>query len=322
MNHSLAHATRMVSAIVIASVAGVGLVGCAVGGTSADKSDSIALSLPNYSRITSLQLMVDAAVAEAESRGYTVDLDDPGDDIDAQISTIRSWIPQNYSAIINGATDPTVFEGISQEAQAAGTKWVAYGGGIDSADGAVDLDQLAGGIALGTMAGEWFTENTDGVGKIALLTYEEGTWAQTRRQGIEQGLADTAPGVEVVASADALSETEGLDATLTILQAHPDLSGVLAIIDSAALGAYGALPDKNATMFIGGIDGSPESFAAIEEGGAYRASAALDLVALGKAVADTAIKVAEGDDKVRYSVEYLPALYGSEALQTAKRQYE
>ena len=65
-------------------------------------------------------------------------------------------------------------------------------------------------------------------------------WARDRRKGIERGLADHAPGAEIVAQQDALQPSVGASVTGSILQAHPDLHMVLAIVPGGGEGAYQA----------------------------------------------------------------------------------
>lgn len=282
-------------------------------------SKTIAISFPNYSRTPALQVEMEAAKTEAARQGYELVLDDPGSDLDRQVSTIRTWIPQKYAAIIAVALDATVLEGVAKSATDAGTKWINYGSTLKNQTGEIDMQQQSGGMVLGTMAADWFNKNLGGKGKVAILGYEEGEWARGRVAGIEAALKQKAPGVQVVAKQDALSETEGVEAASSLLQAHPDLNGFLAVEDSATVGALSALPDKNSsTMFLGGMDGTKESLEAIESGETcYRGSAALDLKAIGTGMVATAINAATGEGESTFKVTYLPATKGSEELAQA-----
>jgi ribose transport system substrate-binding protein len=312
---------RAIGVVAVALTAVLATTACAGGSpegtTVADEaSTTIAVSFPNYSRTPSLQVVADAAQAEADRLGVKLILDDPGSDLDKQVSTIETWIPQGYGTIIAVALDSAVLDGVAKRATEAGVKWVTYGSSLKAETGQIDLDQTAGGKALGEMAADWFNANLGGVGKIALLTYEEGQWAQDRRAAIEKALKENAPGVEIVARQDALSETEGLEATTTLLQAHPDLNGVLGIVDSAAYGAYGALKDKkDPNFFIGGIDGTVESLKLIQQGdNVYRASSALDLKALGEGLVQAGLNAATGKGSPTYTVTYVPLTSDSPEL--------
>ncbi|WP_040796913.1 sugar ABC transporter substrate-binding protein [Nocardia higoensis] len=292
----------------------------ACGSVDGDAGDAdaptIAVSFPNYSRTPALQVEMRAAERRAAERGYRIVLDDPGQDIDKQVSTIRTWIPQQYDAIVAVALDATALEGIAAKVVESGTKWITYGSSLQNQSGEIDMQQEAAGATLGRLAADWFNEKHGGTGEVAILTYEEAEWARKRRESLEATLAAAAPGVRVVARQDALSETEGLDATKNILQAHPGLNGVLAISESASVGAYSALPDKySADMYVGGMDGDREAIEAIAAGGAYRGSAALDLPALGEGLVTTAIDAAEGAESAVYRVTYVPVTAGSPELE-------
>lgn len=305
-----------------AATAGGGASGAA-SGSAADPASpaakTIAISFPNYSRTPAVQVEMKAAQAEAAKRGYTLVLDDPGADLDKQVSTIQTWIPQKYGAIIAVALDATAMEGVAKQATDAGIKWITYGSSLASQTGEVDMQQEAGGQVLGTLAANWFNEKLGGTGKVAILGYDEGEWARKRVDGIKAALAEKAPGVQIVAEQNALSETEGVEAASTLLQAHPDLNGFLAVEDSATYGALKALPDPaSPTMFLGGMDGTKEALDAIAaQDSAYRASAALDLAAIGAGMVDAAANAIEGTGSSTYKVEYLPVTAGSPELQTA-----
>lgn len=306
------------SALCALLLAGIlALTGCSSSESSSPADKTIAISFPNYSRTPALQVEMEAAKLEAERLGYTLVLDDPGADLDRQVSTIKTWIPQGYAAILAVALDATALNGVAKQATDAGIAWVTYGSSLDNQTGEIDMQQTAGGNVIAGLAADWFNAELGGQGKVALLSYEEAEWARERREAIEATLREKAPGVEIVARQDALSQTEGLDATATILQAHPDLNAVLAVSEAASVGAYGALPDKNSpTMFIGGIDGDKEALEAIAiDGSAYRGSAALDLEALGTNMVTTAVNAATGEGDPIYRVTYLPVTQGSPELE-------
>lgn len=310
-------ATRLMILIAMVLAAALALAACSTEDAGSDADKTIAISFPNYSRTPALQVEMKAAEAEAERLGYTLVLDDPGEDLDRQVSTINTWIPQGYAAILAVALDSTALSGVAKQATDAGIAWITYGSTLEHQTGEIDMQQTAGGTTIAQMAANWFNSERGGSGKVAILTYEEAEWARERRAAIEDTLRQLAPGVEIVARQDALSQTEGLDATSTILQAHPDLNAVLAISEAASVGAYGALPDKTSpTMFIGGIDGDKEALDAIAiPGSAYRGSAALDLQKLGEGMVFTAVNAATGDGDSTYRVSYLPVTAGSPELE-------
>ena len=106
--------------------------------------------------------------------------------------------------------------------------------------------------------------------------------------------------------AESVDETTGLNAAETFLQQEPDLAMLIGINDAGALGAYQAFQEAIAngrdpeSIFVGGMDGQTEALELIAdgggEGGIYRASGALILDDLGRAVADLPADLIEGKD--------------------------
>ena len=62
--------------------------------------------------------------------------------------------------------------------------------------------------------------------------------------------------------------TQGHDKMQNLLQAHPDIIGVISGNDEMALGAIAALKEagKLASIKVGGFDGSPDAVAAVKAG--------------------------------------------------------
>ena len=62
--------------------------------------------------------------------------------------------------------------------------------------------------------------------------------------------------------------TQGHDKMQSLLQAHPDIIGVISGNDEMALGAIAALKEagKLSAIKVGGFDGSPDAVAAIKAG--------------------------------------------------------
>ena len=69
--------------------------------------------------------------------------------------------------------------------------------------------------------------------------------------------------------------TQGHDKMQSLLQAHPDVIGVISGNDEMALGAIAALKEagKLSSIKVGGFDGSPDAVAAIKAGATFSAKA-------------------------------------------------
>jgi erythritol transport system substrate-binding protein len=107
-----------------------------------------------------------------------------------------------------------------------------------------------------------------GEGKyVELLGRETDTNAAIRSQGYNDVIADY-PDLELVAQQTAnWSQPEAFDVMETIIQANPDIKGVISGNDTMALGAAAALQAAGMTdVIVVGFDGSPDVMDAIRQG--------------------------------------------------------
>jgi ribose transport system substrate-binding protein len=264
---------------------------------SAEVNKTIAVVFPNASNPI-VQTVLDAAKDRASERGYELLINDPGNDLNKQVAAVQSYIQQEVGAIVAVVPEPDVFKPLVQRAKDAGVAWVTYAGSLEGEDAFVSWPHREGGELLGKEAAEWINER--GIdAKVGILGFEQGAWARERREGIEAAIKENAPDAEIVFRQDALLAPEGVEVVSTALQANPDLNVVLAISDTATEGAYQALRNagKDAddpNLFVGGLDGSQRAEELMLDETFYRASAALDLTAIGKAVVDTPAEIIEG----------------------------
>lgn len=266
-----------------------------------DASKIIAISFPNASVIGAVITSLEAAKAKGAEMGYNVVVDDPGTDLNKQINTIKTWIEQGVGTICVNALQPDAFEAVAKQAMEAGIIWITYGQKIENQHATVGYAQYDDGFKLGEYAGQWITDTQGGNAKVIVLGYEKGAWGQQRGGGIKDGLKSTAPNAEIVAEQDAISPTEGLNITRSLLEAHPDANVILGVEDPATEGAYKAWiaagkdpADPNA--FIGGMDGTVPALQYLKAGGnVYRASMAIPLVEVGYAIVTTADAYMNGE---------------------------
>ncbi|QPM90561.1 sugar ABC transporter substrate-binding protein [Pseudooceanicola algae] len=268
----------------------------------ADEARKIAVSFPNASVIGAVITSLDAAKEKGAEMGYSVFVDDPGTDLNKQINTIKTWIQQKVDVIVVNALQPDAFESVAKQAREAGIVWITYGQKIENQDATVGYAQYPDGRQLGEYAGQWVTDTLDGKAKVIILGYEKGVWGQQRGAGIKDGLLDKAPNVEIVAEQDAISPTDGLNVTRSLLQAHPDANVILGVEDPATEGAYKAWiaagkDPADPTGFIGGMDGTVPALKLLKKGGnVYRASMAIPLVEVGYAIVTTADSILNGEE--------------------------
>jgi ribose transport system substrate-binding protein len=107
----------------------------------------------------------------------------------------------------------------------------------------------------------------DGKGEVIILEGVRGTaTAQDRLRGFKEAIA-AFPGVKLVASQPAnYQRLQAMQVMENLLQANPNVAGVLAANDAMAIGAMDALSEANSKALITGINGTKEAIDAIKAG--------------------------------------------------------
>ncbi len=280
---------------VAAVVAAATLAACSSGSTTSAPSGAaggstaktIAISFPNASSAPVVQNLLRMAKIEAKAKGYTLIIDDPGNDESKQVNTIQTWIQEKVGSIVSSTLDPKVVDTVAAQAMAAGIKWVTFGNSIPHQDATLGFPHSEAGEELGEAAGSWITAKLGGKTKIGILADSPAEYARERANGILAGLKKTAPDAQIVETQDALASTDGLAKTSTMLQAHADLNMVLAVEDAAGQGAYQAFLNaghsaNDPKVFIGGIDGAQDQLKLVQKGSIYRATSAFNQKLLGE----------------------------------------
>lgn len=219
----------------------------------------------------------DNITSEAAQHGYQTMVVSGDKDVAKQANQIKDFIVKKVSAIVLSPCDSKSIIPVIREANAAGipvftvdipcnepgVKIVTqiatdnYGGGKEAAKAMIE--------ALGEAGG-----------KIAVLHLKQAESCLLRVQGFTEVInAHNAAGIKKV---EIVTELEcggakdlGYKAAEDAVQAHPDLRGIFAINDPAALGARAALEKagKAEQIIIVGFDGQPEGKQAIKDGRIY-----------------------------------------------------
>lgn len=262
-------------------------------------------------------IVAEPARIQAEARGYEFIEGSANGDCAQQVQDVENFVAREVDAIVVlplcGVEPLTP---ILEEASAAGITIVGYSTEVPDGDGAIVYENVAGAEALAAEAMRWYNEDFTGDQEDfawALFTFDQcGTACTDRTDPIREAIVE-ATGVEPL-EAEAVDETAGLEATETFLQQEPELAMVIGINDAGALGAYQAMQTAiasgrdPASIFVAGMDGQIEALELIAEDGGengiYRASAALILDDLGRAVADLPADILEGEDVAVLELPY------------------
>jgi erythritol transport system substrate-binding protein len=197
------------------------------------------------------------AKAKAEELGYTTLVASHDDDANKQDQLISTAIARKAKAIIldNAGSDVTV--GALEKAKQSGVPSFLIDREINKAG--VAVSQIVSNNYQGAQLGaEKFVELMSGKGKyVELLGRESDTNAHVRSQGYHDVIDDN-DNMEMVAQQSAnWSQTEAFTRMESILQANPDIKGVISGNDTMALGAEAALKAAGRNdVFVVGFDGS------------------------------------------------------------------
>lgn len=219
----------------------------------------------------------DSITSEGRKHGYQAIVVSGDKDVAKQSNQIKDFIVKKVSAIVLSPCDSKSIVPVIQEANAAGIP--VFTVDIPCNEPGVKIvtqvatDNFGGGKEAGRAMVEVLGEAG---GKIAVLHFKQAESCQLRVKGFKEIIdAHNAGGksrIEIVTELESGGAKDmGYKAAEDSLQAHPDLRGIFAINDPAALGARAALEKagKAQQVSIVGFDGQPEGKQAIKEGKIY-----------------------------------------------------
>ena len=215
----------------------------------------------------------DHITSEGKKHGYQTLVVSGDKDVAKQGNQIKDFIVKKVSAIVLSPCDSKSILPVIREANAAGIP--VFTVDIPCNEPGVKIvtqiatDNEGGGREAGRAMIEALGEAG---GKVAVLHFKQAESCQLRVKGfLEVIRAHNASGkarIDVVTELESGGAKDlGYKAAEDALQAHPDLRGLFAINDPAALGARAALEKAGKTqILIIGFDGQPEGKQAIKDG--------------------------------------------------------
>ncbi|MFF9022900.1 ABC transporter permease/substrate-binding protein [Streptomyces eurythermus] len=277
----------------VVTVAVVGATSLLHGGSSSSANPRLGLSLSTLNNPFFVQIR-SGAQAEAKKLGVDLTVTDAQNDASQQANQLQNFTSTNLDGIIVNPVDSDAAGNSVKAAGKADIPVVAVDRGVNHASVAtlVASDNVAGG----ELAAKTVAEKLGGHGKIVILQGQAGTSAaRERAAGFAKGLK-AYPGIRVLAQQPAdFDRTKGLDVMSNLLQAHPDVQGVIAANDEMALGAIKALGSKaGRSVQVVGFDGTPDGLTAVK-GGTLYASVAQQPSQLGRIAVDNALKAVRGE---------------------------
>ncbi|WP_343673675.1 D-ribose ABC transporter substrate-binding protein [Paraburkholderia heleia] len=208
------------------------------------------------------------ASAEAKKLGYTANVSASKGDTNAESQQIDTAITNKSVAIILDPANASGSIGAVKKAIAAKIPVFLVNAEINQPGLAKAqlVSNNAQGAALG--AQQWVKDVGSKGNYVELLGAPSDNNAATRSNGYKSVLSQY-PDLKMVGSQVAnWDRTQGFNATQSLLQAHPDVIGVISGNDEMALGAIAALKQagKLKSVKVGGFDGSPAAVEAVKAG--------------------------------------------------------
>ncbi|AYG68778.1 MULTISPECIES: D-ribose ABC transporter substrate-binding protein [unclassified Rhizobium] len=208
------------------------------------------------------------AKATAEKLGYTATVGAHKGDTNTESNLIDTAITNKSVAIILDPANADGSVGAVKKAVAAGIPVFLVNAEINQ-EGLAKA-QLVSNNAQGAAIGaqQWVEAVGDKGNYAELFGAPSDNNAATRSNGYETVLTQYPDLKKVAKEVANWDRTQGHNKMQSMLQAHPDIIGVISGNDEMALGAIAALKEagKLANIKVGGFDGSPDAVAAIKAG--------------------------------------------------------
>jgi len=213
----------------------------------------------------------------ARAAGYELIANDADSDVSKQANHIDEFISKGVSAIVLNPTDKLAIGEAIKKANEAGIPVFTCdlqctAEGVEIA-GHIGTDNYQGG----TLAGEAMLEILgDQGGEVLVLDYKQANSCVLRVDGFMDVINKHNEGeqgkITIVAEVNGGGDEDiGYKATTDILIANPNITGIFAINDPSALGAWKAIDEAGKTeqITIVGFDGAKAGKQAILEGKIY-----------------------------------------------------
>ena len=248
---------RLLTAL-LAGAAVLGLVGTSPGAGRAEAKDLIAIITPSFDN-PFFKSEADGAKAKAEELGYDTIVLSHDDDNNKQNQIIDSVVARGAKAIIldNAGSDASVAP--VQNAKKAGVPAFLIDREINATG--IAVSQIVSNNYQGAqLGGQEFVKQMGEKGNYVELTGRDADVnAHIRSKGYHD-VMDDYPDLKMLETQSAnWSQPEAFTKMEAMLQAHPDLKGVIAGNDTMAMGAQAALKAANRSdVIVVGFDGSDD----------------------------------------------------------------
>lgn len=192
-----------------------------------------------------------------------------------QVSQMETLIEAGVDAIIVGAVDDAALTSVISRARAEDIVVLAWGTEPEGAHAYFSVENYEVGFEAGRQAAIWINEVLGGTADVAVLRFDEMEVLVDRGNGIEDAIAQHAPGATIVAVGHSADPVSGMSVTEALLTEHPTIQVIVCIGDGGAIGANNAVRAAGmADDYFGifSVDGTEQAVRSIVAGDPIRMS--------------------------------------------------
>ncbi|HBU14905.1 MAG: D-ribose ABC transporter substrate-binding protein [Rhodobacteraceae bacterium GWE1_64_9] len=210
----------------------------------------------------------EVAKATAEGLGYSANVAAHKGDTNTESTLIDTAITNKSAAIILDPANADGSVGAVKKAVEAGIPVILVNAEINQ-EGLAKAQLVSNNAQGAALGAETWVSMVGESGKfVELFGNPADNNAATRSNGYETVISQYPDLVKAGQEVANWDRTQGYQKTQSLLQANPDITGLIAGNDEMALGAIAALKEagKLDAVKVGGFDGSPDAVAAIKAG--------------------------------------------------------
>ena len=211
--------------------------------------------------------LAETAAAKAKALGYETKIFDSQNNTAVETDNFENILVADYCAILFNPTDADGSVANVKKAKEAGVPVFCMDREIN-AKGVATSQILSDGYSGSVEIAKYFVEVMNKKGTyVELLGITGDNNTRARSTGFHS-VVDNYPDLEMVAQQSAdFDRNKGMEVMESMLQAHPDITGVFCGNDAMAMGAYQALvgAGKEKTVKVFGFDGADDAVKSIKE---------------------------------------------------------
>ncbi len=211
--------------------------------------------------------LAQTAEAKAKALGYETKIFDSQNNTATETNNFENILVADYCAILFNPTDADGSVANVKKAKEAGVPVFCIDREIN-AKGVATSQILSDGYSGSVEIAKYFVEVMNKKGTyVELLGITGDNNTRARSSGFHS-VVDNYPDLKMVAQQSAdFDRSKGMEVMESMLQAHPDITGVFCGNDAMAMGAYQALAGagKEKTVKVFGFDGADDAIQSIKE---------------------------------------------------------